>query len=192
VWMLAPIAYNLGVAVGLALAAAAGVALAILVARSARDDGQGVLLAAAASLLIMPYLLPKMQDRYFYGFELTAIVLACLNPRYLVVALIAQVDGVLSYLPYELTVPPGAVAPAILCNGALAVFILFEWLKPKAGGRFAWVHYAAYAAAERRIIFTMATEILAGAIALGKHQTLDDIALVNERIEKAKRCKIAA
>lgn len=48
------------------------------------------------------------------------------------------------------------------------------------------------AAAERKIIFTMAAEILAGAIKLGKHQTLNDIALVNERIEKAKRCKIAA
>ena len=147
-WTLAPtIAPNVGVPVGLALAATAGLALAVFVARSRRDDGQVVLLAASASLLLMPFLLPKMHDRYFYAFELTAIALACLNPRYLVVALIAQVDGVLSYLPYERTLPPGALAPAILCNGALAIFILFELVKPVPAGRFPRVHCAAYAAA---------------------------------------------
>lgn len=40
-----------------------------------------LLTAAAASLLLAPYLLPKMHDRYFYPFELTAIILACLQPR---------------------------------------------------------------------------------------------------------------
>jgi Gpi18-like mannosyltransferase len=147
-WMLAPtLAYGVGAVAGLVLAAAAGLALAVLVARSRRDDGEAVLLAACASLLIMPYLLPKMHDRYFYGFELVAIALACVNPRYLVVALISQVDGVLSYLPYERTVPPGVVTPAVLCNGALAIFILFELLKPAPNGRFAWAHCAAWAAA---------------------------------------------
>jgi Gpi18-like mannosyltransferase len=148
IWTLAPMTpYNVGVAVGLVLAAAAGLALAIFVARSKRDDAQAVLLAAAASLLLMPYLLPKMHDRYFYGFELTAIALACVNPRYLMVALIAQVDGVLSYIPYERTLPMAVVAPAALCNGALAIFVVGELVKPARAGRFAWGHGAAYGVA---------------------------------------------
>lgn len=57
--------------------------------------------------------------------------------------------------------------------------------------------YASFAVAhtsrgvERQKIFTIVTEILEGAIMLGKHQALDDLCIVNERIERAK-CQVAA
>jgi len=75
--------YAIGVAVGLVLAAAGGIALSVFILRSRQEGPDFILLAACASLMLMPYLLPKMHDRYFYAFELASIALACLNMRYL-------------------------------------------------------------------------------------------------------------
>ncbi len=72
-----------------------------LLARSKREGPEFILLVACASLMIMPYLLPKMHDRYFFAFEVASIGLACLNARYLPFPVIAQVSGVLSYLGSE-------------------------------------------------------------------------------------------
>src|SRR6185312_10529663 len=84
IWVFAGgVPYTTGVAAGVALAAAGGVALSYFAVRSKREEPEFILLLACASLLLMPYLLPKMHDRYFYAFELAAIALACLNPRYL-------------------------------------------------------------------------------------------------------------
>ncbi|WP_456663794.1 hypothetical protein [Bradyrhizobium sp. LB13.1] len=59
----------------------------------------------------MPYLLPKMHERYFYAFEFASIALACLNPRYLPFAVIAQVAGELSYLAFESGIVLGVLPP---------------------------------------------------------------------------------
>ncbi|WP_247456760.1 MULTISPECIES: hypothetical protein [unclassified Bradyrhizobium] len=48
-------------------------------------------------------------------FELASIALACVNPRYLQFAVIAQVDGVLSYLGFESGIIMGLL-PAALGN----------------------------------------------------------------------------
>lgn len=82
-----------------------------------------LLAAAAASLLLAPYLLPKMQDRYFYPFELTAIILACLQPRYVVVALASQVTGVIAYLALA-DISSVAVRVAALPSGLLLIFLV--------------------------------------------------------------------
>ena len=102
VWALPPrLSYVSGTIVALAVAAAAAAAAAALwlayaIARNPRRDATFALLAAAASLLLMPFVLPKMHDRYFYAFEIMAIVLACVDSRYIAFAVIAQVDGILS------------------------------------------------------------------------------------------------
>lgn len=93
--------YDLGVIVGILVSAAAGLGFSIFAARM-KDllKVENLLAAAAFSLLLMPFVLPKMHDRYFYAFEMTSILLACLKPRFAVVALAAQVDGVIAYLAY--------------------------------------------------------------------------------------------
>lgn len=126
--------YAVGVPLGLGIAAAAGLALAVMLARSRRDDAEFLLLAACASLLLMPYLLPKMHDRYFYAFEVAAIVLACLNPRYLPFAVVAHVDGLLSYLAFERGTVMG-VLPAALCNGVLAAYLVADLCRPGCSNR---------------------------------------------------------
>jgi Gpi18-like mannosyltransferase len=137
--------YAIGVAIGLLLAAAGGLALSVFIARSKREGPEFILLVACASLLLMPYLLPKMHDRYFYAFELASIALACLNLRYLPLAVIAQVDGVLSYLGFEFGIAMGLL-PAALCNTIIGIYLVLDLWRGERGFRFprvAWLGYAA-------------------------------------------------
>jgi Gpi18-like mannosyltransferase len=146
IWVLAGnVPYAIGVAIGLVLAAAGGIALSVFIVRSRREGPEFILLVACASLMLMPYLLPKMHDRYFYAFELASIALACLNPRYLPFAVIAQVAGVLSYLGFERGIVMGLL-PAALCNTFLAFFLVRDLWRGERGFRFpkgAWLGFAA-------------------------------------------------
>lgn len=137
--------YAVGVAAGLVLAAASGLVLSIFIARSKRSGPEFILLVACVSLVLMPYLLPKMHERYFYGFELAVIALACLNMRYLPFAVIAQVDGVLSYLAFESETVMGLL-PAALCNTFLVFYLLLDLRHGERGSRlpkFAWLGFMA-------------------------------------------------
>jgi hypothetical protein len=119
--------------------------LSVFIARSKREGPEFILLVACASLLLMPYLLPKMHDRYFYAFELASIALACLNLRYLPLAVIAQVDGVLSYLGFEFGIAMGLL-PAALCNTIIGIYLVLDLWRGERGFRFprvAWLGYAA-------------------------------------------------
>jgi Gpi18-like mannosyltransferase len=146
IWLFAGgVPYEIGVAVGLVLGAAGGLAVSVFIARSKREGPEFILLAACASLMLMPYLLPKMHERYFYAFELAAIALACLNLRYLPIAVIAQVDGVLSYLPFERGIVMGLL-PAALCNAFLGVYLMLDLWHGERGFRLpkvAWLGFAA-------------------------------------------------
>lgn len=136
IWVLAGgMPYAIGVAVGMVLAAASGLALSIFIARSRRTGPEFILLAACVSLMLMPYLLPKMHERYFYAFELASIALACLNPRYVPFAVIAQVDGVLSYLAFEAGIVLG-VLPAALCNTILVYYLVLDLWRGERRFRF--------------------------------------------------------
>jgi Gpi18-like mannosyltransferase len=93
--------YGAGVEAGMVISAAAGLALSILATRT--EDLRKVehlVAIAALSLILMPFVLPKMHDRYFYAFEVMAIVLACLKPRFAAIAVVAQINGVIAYLSY--------------------------------------------------------------------------------------------
>jgi Gpi18-like mannosyltransferase len=145
-WLLAPdVPYAIGIAIGLVLAAATGLALSFFIMRSKQDGPDFILLVACASLLLMPYLLPKMHDRYFYAFELASIALACLNPRYLPFAVIAQVDGVLSYFGFERGIVMGLL-PAAIGNTLLSLYLVLDLWRREPGYRLpklAWLGFAA-------------------------------------------------
>jgi len=106
--------YAQGVVAGMAISAAAGFIFSIFAAR-AKDlrKVDHLVAAAAVSLLLMPFVLPKMHDRYFYAFEVMTVVLACLNPRFAVIAIVAQINGVIAYLTYY------GIAPSLM--GAVAI-----------------------------------------------------------------------
>jgi len=135
VWIFGSIDETAGVISGLILAGVAGLFLAILTARVSTDDREGLLIAACASLLIMPFLLPKMHDRYFYAFEVASIALACANPRYIGLAIIAQANGVLSYMMFDERLPLATLAPAAVCNAGMAIVLVEQMIRPKHGRR---------------------------------------------------------
>ena len=137
--------YAAGVAAGLVLAAASGLALSIFIAHSKRTGPEFILLVACVSLILMPYFLPKMHERYFYAFELASIALACLNLRYLPFAVIAQVDGLLSYLAFESGIVMGLL-PAALCNTFLVFYLVLDLRHGERGfrlPRLAWLGFTA-------------------------------------------------
>lgn len=158
--------YTIGVAIGLVCGGVAGLAFSVFVAKTRLWSPQFIVLAAAVSLFLMPWILPKMHDRYFYAFELTSIVLAFLEPRLLLIAVVAQTDAVLSYLPFDLQglALLGLPLAAILNTASLAFLIARIWTGEFKQSRYAltilyiigiyfvWVYGIAFAVESSRLV----------------------------------------
>lgn len=85
------------------------------------DPGEIVRAACLAALLI-PGLLPRMHERYFFLGEALAILLALLDPRWLRLALIVQLGatlGILAYLSGVSTLAILGAVPMILATAML-------------------------------------------------------------------------
>lgn len=93
--------YHPAVEIGVAVAAIGGLALSWYVARARQQTPEGMLLAGGMSLVLMPFLLPKMHDRYFFAFDAVIVILAVARPLYRPVAIAALVNSWLCYLPFE-------------------------------------------------------------------------------------------
>jgi len=78
---LAPMPYQAGTLIGCALAGMTGLGIAIYGARNLRFSKESYLLLALLSLALMPFLLPKMHDRYFFAADVFAYVMAFSVPR---------------------------------------------------------------------------------------------------------------
>jgi Gpi18-like mannosyltransferase len=95
--------YPFGYGAGLILAAAAALAYArAMQTTRAPLDAEGLLLAALVSCAFVPFLLPKMHDRYFFAADLLSLALAFANPTYVAAAVALQTASALAYLPYSL------------------------------------------------------------------------------------------
>ncbi len=91
--------YDTGLLVGSAAAGLAGLVIAVGSLRLERS-ARTIVLVAALSGALMPYLLPKMHDRYFFVADIMTLTLAFVIPRLWVTAPLFQVGSLLSYLPY--------------------------------------------------------------------------------------------
>jgi Gpi18-like mannosyltransferase len=156
-WIFGPVDETLGTVIGLISATLAGIFIAVMTARIAEGDHEGLMVAACASLLMMPFLLPKMHDRYFYAFEIASIALACANPRYVALAVIAQANGVLSYMMFDEGLPLETLAPAAICNAGMALLLIEQMLRPRAGRRMPRAALAAFFGAAVLMLGILAT-----------------------------------
>jgi Gpi18-like mannosyltransferase len=91
--------YRTGLLVGTAVAASAGLVIAVGTLRL-EPNARTIVLVAALSAALMPYLLPKMHERYFFVADIMTFTLAFVIPRLWVTAPLFQVGSLLSYLPY--------------------------------------------------------------------------------------------
>jgi Gpi18-like mannosyltransferase len=117
---------------GLAVAAAAVLAYVAAGARSRRPfDPSRLLLAATCSVALVPFVLPKMHDRYFFPADLLSIGLAFHVPRLWFVPLFFQLSSSLAYaffLGFRAIDPALAVRAAALINTGQVVTLLSCWL----------------------------------------------------------------
>ncbi|WP_017652893.1 hypothetical protein [Fortiea contorta] len=91
--------YNIAVPIGLALTTFAICFLAYIVYKSKLKITQDRLIyLATLSVLFMPYILPKMHERYFYPADICSIIFAFYFPRYIWVAISVQMASFFSYL----------------------------------------------------------------------------------------------
>ncbi|MGB3147600.1 MAG: hypothetical protein WBA91_07565, partial [Paracoccaceae bacterium] len=99
------VSYETGVAVGIAVAALVGVALVatpyFLQTRRVCFELELALL----SLFVIPYVLPKMHDRYFFPADIFSVVLAVVWPRYWPIALGIQMASTMAYSNYLFAYP---------------------------------------------------------------------------------------
>ncbi|WP_132909131.1 hypothetical protein [Sphingomonas sp. BK235] len=116
--------YGAGVAIGLVLAATAAVLIA-LAARRALDAPRRVLLVALAGAVLLPYLLPKMHERYFFMADVLAFAYALAAPsrRARWIATLVQVASLLAYATFLVHLTGGAFVGALVMTGALVLVV---------------------------------------------------------------------
>lgn len=114
---------------GLAAAALAGLGVALLARRSRVELSRETLLKAATlSVALMPLLLPKMHDRYFFPADLLSIGLAFYSPALILVPIAFQCTSAIAYLPYlvgreVIPVRYAGVANALIVGLLLVVYL---------------------------------------------------------------------
>jgi Gpi18-like mannosyltransferase len=110
--------YSFFYPVGLILSAAIGFFYAVAVYRSQVKLTTALLVKLALiSVLIMPFFLPKMHERYFYLADLVSIVFAFYFPSYFFVPIVMTVVSFFSYQPTlfnEEPIPIGFLAVGVL------------------------------------------------------------------------------
>ncbi|MBL8063558.1 MAG: DUF2029 domain-containing protein [Anaerolineales bacterium] len=81
-------------------------------------------LTALASVALVPFLLPKMLDRYFYPADLFSFITAIFLPELWFLALFFQISSGLVYLIFPFGQMPILALPAALINTALVIIII--------------------------------------------------------------------
>lgn len=107
---------------GMILTALTVVALVIItLLRRRRLDGHGLVLLAVFSLLLIPFILPKMHERYFYPAAVFSLLLPFTFRRLWPATLLLQVATWLSYLPFLYKIPVPLPLLALLNLAALVI-----------------------------------------------------------------------
>jgi Gpi18-like mannosyltransferase len=86
-----------------------------------------LIFSALTCLALVPFILPKMHDRYFYPADIFSIVMAFFLPELWLVPVAYQIISLTSYLPYLFNVPGEFVIPfAAGINTITVLFLLWK------------------------------------------------------------------
>jgi Gpi18-like mannosyltransferase len=124
------ISYETGVLLGSAAAVLTALALGALSVRWRRLHGGDLLLLAVTVAAAMPYVLPKMHERYFFLADILAYALAISRPRpwTIFVAVAIQLGSVFAYSSHMLDFTVGKYLGALFIGAALIVLLHRLWL----------------------------------------------------------------
>jgi Gpi18-like mannosyltransferase len=93
------------------------------------DRQKSALLAfATVSVLLLPFLLPQMHERYFYLAEIFSLLLACLSVRMVWVAAAIQFASAITYLVEflnDVALPIGLPILSLIMGAALVGLALY-------------------------------------------------------------------
>jgi len=92
--------YTVGTALGITCTVLVSLAFAVLARRQPVNlKPRFLLLSATLSVAIVPFLLPKMHDRYFFAADILSIALAVCDRRLWFVPVLFQCSSLVAYLP---------------------------------------------------------------------------------------------
>jgi Gpi18-like mannosyltransferase len=88
---------------------------------------RNIILAAFTSLALVPFLLPKMHERYFYPADVFSLVAALFIPEIWFIPIAYQVISLLSYIPFIFGMNSQMIIPiAMLMNAPTIGFLLWK------------------------------------------------------------------
>lgn len=111
--------YKTLVVLGLGMAVCASVVLIWLTARTSKDNKADLIFLAALTTLVLPFILPKMHERFFYMAEALIFLAFLMDRKFLPAAICSQLSALCMYSIYHDTLGVRAVItwPAVSVLG---------------------------------------------------------------------------
>jgi Gpi18-like mannosyltransferase len=124
--------YPIGLHIGLALTIFAAGILIFIGYKNKELGATWLFLFATTTLIVMPYIMPKMHDRYFLAGQVFLVILACYKNKFLVPAALLECALILPYINYLVLPQWDARSLEIgLCASTATVYILMKSLLRK-------------------------------------------------------------
>lgn len=110
--------------VGILLTLSAVVILSFVVRASRKKITNDIMLKLAlVFVLVMPFFLPEMHERYFYLADIISLVYAFYFPDYFYIAILIEISSLISYIPYLTGIHMNLQFLALLIFGVIIITI---------------------------------------------------------------------
>jgi Gpi18-like mannosyltransferase len=119
--------YNLGVTIGLIVTVVAIGCWILFNVRAKTELGQNtILFMSLVSAALVPFLLPKMLDRYFYPADILSLVAAFYMPKLWFVPILYQIISMLAYMVSLFNMPLLLIQIAAVLNTLTISFLVWK------------------------------------------------------------------
>ncbi|HUH99351.1 MAG TPA: hypothetical protein VLZ89_18470 [Anaerolineales bacterium] len=127
---LSAVPYNLGLMVGLVAAALVVGYWMWLALHAEWDSGRGSLvLMSLVSAALVPFVLPKMHDRYFYAADVLSLLAAFYMPELWFVPVLCQIISTLAYVVFLFNAPAFLTQIAAVLNMLTIGYLIWKQLR---------------------------------------------------------------
>ncbi|MGA7192466.1 MAG: hypothetical protein WBW94_02470 [Anaerolineales bacterium] len=126
------IPYELGTAVALIIAVAViGCWIWLNVHAKSEINQTTIMLTSLVSVALLPFLLPKMLDRYFYPADIFSLLTAFYMPALWFVPILYQIVSTLAYLVFLFNAPPLLTQIAAILNTLTIGFLIWKQIQTR-------------------------------------------------------------
>ena len=124
---------RLGTLLGIAITVAVTIVISVWGSRAVFQTPTNTLMLASFSLLVLPYVMPRMHDRYFFAAEVFLCILSCIDLDFWFPAALVLSASLISYSNYFLYhVRYLVLLPALLANTA-ALWLALRLVRLRVG-----------------------------------------------------------